>query len=213
MNRGAGFAVLWEPISPLLTVPGARHGRKRCPNWFCSRPDSPRLVGRCRGFPSPFPVTAAEMLVFSGKVAVKPERTPGSLWVKAALWFCGKLLPPGCPLLPGCCLELPGRGKLTLQVLGNHLLSSPAVLVCVGQIAELLGLSCLWQNTELSFPSYLPGCFAGGSNLLSQGGRGMGAPRGAFHVGWEGEIPYDRSCTAKEKDPTAFLSHFFSLPA
>lgn len=37
----------------------------------------------------------------------------------------------------------------------------------------------------------------------------MGAPRGAFHVGWEGEIPYDRPCTAKEKDPTAFLSHFF----
>lgn len=25
-----------------------------------------------------------------------------------------------------------------------------------------------------------------------------------------GEIPYDRPCTAKEEDPTAFLSHFFS---
>lgn len=57
----------------------------------------PGWLEGAEGFSSPFPVTAAEMLVFSGKVAVKPERTPGSLWVKAALWFSGKLLPLGCP--------------------------------------------------------------------------------------------------------------------
>lgn len=82
-KRGTGFVVLLEPISLCFAIPRLvlGHGRKHCPNWFCSRPDSPRLVGRCRGFSSPFAIVAAEILVVSGKAAMKQERTPGSVWV------------------------------------------------------------------------------------------------------------------------------------
>lgn len=63
------------------------------------------------------------------------------------------------------------------------------------------------KRSELFFPSYLPGRFAGGSNLLGQGGRG----RGGCPIGGEGRVPCDRPHAAKEKDPTAFLSFFFFL--
>lgn len=115
-------------------------------------------------------------------------------------------------LLPGCCLELPGKDKLTLQVLGNHNLSFP-VLVCVGQAAELLGLCFLWQNTELSFPSSLPGCFAGASNLLSQGERGMGAAQGKhFMSGGMGRSPMTDQVQQNKKILQPFRIFFF-LPA
>lgn len=97
---------------------------------------------------------------------------------------------------------LPGKGKLTLQVLGNHILPFPVVLH-VGQTAELLGLCFLWHNTELSFPSHLPGCFAGGSNLLRQGGRGMGAAHG------KGRSPMTDHIKQKKKILQPFCLFFF----
>ena len=171
-KHGAGFVILSEPLSPHLAVPRLvlAHGRKRCPNWFCSRLDSPRLVGRHRGFSSPFAVAGAEILVVSGKAAMKRERTPGSIWVPLGeSWFVGSCSPRRVPLLPVCCLELPGRreptkARLALRVVGNHLFSSPFVLVCAdkrgcaGQTAAsclacaFCSLCFLWQNA-VSCPS------------------------------------------------------------
>lgn len=174
-----------EPISALLAVPGAQHGRKCCPNWFCSQPDSPSLAGRCRGFSSPFPVTAAEELVLSGKVAVKPEPSPGSLWVKAALWFCGKLLSSGCPCSLGAAWSC--QAKTSSPCRCWETITSPSQSWSVwGRLQSCL--ACAFCGKTLSCPSPVP-CLAALLVLQTcsaKGREGWVQPRGSIscQVGW-----------------------------
>ena len=104
------------------------------------------------------------------------------------------------------------------RMVGNHLLPVCSGLcgqarLCGAGCSEQLSLCFLWPNThELAFPSYLPGRFAGGSNLLGQGGRGMGAAceKDVMLIGKGRSLVIDHTGEKKKKrDPTAFLSHFF----
>lgn len=151
------------------------------------------------------------MLVFSGKVAVKPEATPGSLWVKAAFCgFMGSCSPQGVPCCLGaawsCQANPAGAGKPypllpnCSGLCGENCRAAWLVLFVAKHCVALLQLPpwllCWW------FKPAQP-----------RRERDECSPQGAFYAGWEGEILCDRPHTAKEKDPTAFLSLFYSLPA
>lgn len=101
---------------------------------------------------------------------------------------------------------------------GNHLLSFPGLFWSVrtsgavrGRLQRAARLVLLVaKHSELAFPGYLPGRFAGGSNLLSQGGRGMGAAhkKGVLLVG-RGESPVTDHTQRKKKILQPFSSVFY----
>lgn len=230
-KRRAGFVIISEPIPPHLAVPRLvlGHGRKRCLNWFCSRLDSPRLVGRHRGFSSPSAVAAAEILVVSGKEAMKRERTPGSVWVLlgesrfVVLWVAAPLGVFLCSLGAAwsCQAEVSPPRQGSPHGWWETICSPPPI--CSGlcrqarlygaDSSELPGLCFLWQNaTSCAFPVTCLAALLVVQTCSAEEGEEWVLPtrRMSCWLGRGGDPLCQTTYRGKKKiNPTAFVSHFF----